>query len=96
MTTREAQAAGLSQRKAAKVLGLGARTLQRWQRGATPTRSRGGNPRPWNALLPHEHALIVAVVASSDLADGSCRMLAFWLLERAGRAISHVAIWRYL
>lgn len=96
MAVREAQQSGLSQEQAARALGLSARTLQRWQCGPVPSQRRRGNPRPWNALLPEEHGLIVAVVARRELADGSCRMLAFWLLEHAGRTISHVAVWRYL
>jgi transposase InsO family protein len=96
MAVAEAQAAGVSQKRGAQALGLSARTLQRWQRAGAPPRRRGGNPRPWNALLPEEHGLIVAAVARRDLADGSCRMLAFWVLEHAGRYVSHVAVWRYL
>lgn len=92
---KEAQQAGVSQKKAARTLGLSARTLQRWQHAPRPVRRRG-NPRPWNALLPEEHKLLGAGVARRDLADGSCRMLAFWLLEQEGRFISHVAVWRYL
>ncbi|MEK6716865.1 MAG: hypothetical protein AABZ16_05195, partial [candidate division NC10 bacterium] len=92
----EAQVTGLNQAKAAQALGLSARSLQRWRRPPTLTPRRRGNLRPWNALLPEEHRLIVAAVARRELADGSCRMLAFWLLEHAGRAISHVAVWRYL
>ncbi|MGH7364249.1 MAG: helix-turn-helix domain-containing protein, partial [Candidatus Methylomirabilales bacterium] len=64
----EAQAAGVSQRRAARALGLSARTLQRWQQ-APGCPHRGGNPRPWNALLPGEQALVAEVVARRDLAD---------------------------
>jgi hypothetical protein len=81
----DARAAGLRQASAAQALGLSPRTLQRWQQGRRPP-CRAGNPRPWNALLPQEHALIAAVVARRDLADGSCRALAFWVLEHEGRA----------
>lgn len=91
----DARAAGLRQASAAQALGLSPRTLQRWQQGRRPP-CRAGNPRPWNALLPQEHALIAAVVARRDLADGSCRALAFRVLEHEGRAISAVAFWRYL
>ena len=92
----EARETGVSQQRAAQALGLSARTLQRWQRVPAPAHRRGGNPRPWNALLPEEHGLIAMVVARRELADGACRLLAFWLLEHAGRYVSHVAVWRYL
>lgn len=93
---REAQAGGLSQQQAAHALGLSARTLQRWQRAPSPTRRRGGNPRPWNALLPEEHKCLGAIGARRDLADLSCRALSFWALEQRSRYFSHVAVWRSL
>jgi len=39
---------------------------------------------------------VAAGVARRDLADLSCRALAFWALEQCGRSISPVAFWRYL
>ncbi len=91
----EAQAAGLSQTKAAQVLGLCGRTLERWQQPPRLPRRRG-NARPWNALLPEERALVAEVVARRDCADLSCRGLSFWVLERYGRYVSPVAFWRSL
>lgn len=91
----EAQAAGMSQTKAAQVLGLSGRTLERWQQPPRLPRRRG-NARPWNALLPEERALVAEVVACRDGADLSCRGLSFWVVEHSGRSISPVAFWRYL
>ncbi|MFQ5845392.1 MAG: DDE-type integrase/transposase/recombinase [Planctomycetota bacterium] len=85
----------MSQAKAAAVLGLSGRTLERWQRGAEAPTPRGRR-RPWNALLPEERAIIAEVVARRDGADLSCRALSFWVLEHSGRYISPVAFWRYL
>lgn len=85
----------MSQVKAAQVLGLSVRTLERWQQAPVPSRCRG-NPRPWNALLPEERALIAELVARREAADLSCRALSFWVLEHYGRYISPVAFWRYL
>ncbi len=93
---REARAAGLSQHQAAQALGLSARSLQHWQHVPRPTQRCGGNPRPWNALLPEEHKLLGAIVARRDLADLSCRALSFWALEHRSRYFSHVAVWRHL
>ena len=90
-----AQAAGMSQTKAAQVLGLSVRTLERWQQAPQNPRHRG-NPRPWNALLPEERAIVAEVVARRDCADLSCRGLSFWVLEHSGRSISPVAFWRSL
>ncbi len=85
----------MSQTKAAQLLEVSSRTLQRWQRAPLPPRRRG-NPRPWNTLLPEERTLIAEVVARRDLADLSCRGLSFWVLEHYGRYISPVAFWRSL
>jgi len=85
----------MSQTKAAQVLGLSVRTLERWQQTPRPPRCRG-NSRPWNALLPEEWAIVAEVVARRDCADLSCRGLSFWVLEHYGRSISPVAFWRYL
>lgn len=91
----EAQAVGMSQTKAAQVLGLSGRTLERWQQTPRHPRRRG-NSHPWNALLPEERALVAEVVARQDSADLSCRGLSFWVLEHSGRYISPGAFWRYL
>lgn len=85
----------MSQTKAAQVLGLSVRTLERWQQTPGNPRRRG-NSRPWNALLPEERAIIAEVVARRDCADLSCRGLSFWVLEHYGRSISPVAFWRSL
>ena len=91
----DAQAAGMSQMKAAQVLGLSVRTLERWQQAPERPRRRG-NPWPWNALLPEERALVAEVVARRDCVDLSCRELSFRVLEHYGRYISPLAFWRYL
>lgn len=91
----EAQAAGVSQQQAAQALGLSVRTLQRWPR-APEQPKRGGNPRPGNALLPAEQALGAETVAHRDLADLSCRALAFWVLDQHSRDLSPVRFWRDL
>ncbi len=57
----EAKQVGLSQGKAAQALGLSVRALEWWQQAPRPSRRRG-NPRPWNALLPAEHAPVAEVV----------------------------------
>ena len=97
MAVREAQQSGLSQEQAARALGLSARTLQRWQCGPVPSQRRRGTPRPWNALLPEEQGLLCG--------GGGPAGVGRWLVSdagvlapgiRAGRAISHVAVWRYL
>nr|MBI3613129.1 transposase family protein [Nitrospirota bacterium] len=85
----------MTQRKAAEILGLSGRTLERWRQALGDPRRRG-NPRPWNALLPEERALIAEVVARRETADLSCRGLSFWVLKHSGRYISPVAFWRYL
>ena len=85
----------MSQAKAARLLGVSPRTLERWQRGPTST-GRSGNRRPWNTLRPDEQRILAAVVARRECADLSCRALSFWVLTHHGRYISPVAFWRYL
>lgn len=86
----------MSQAKAAEILGLSVRTLERWSHEPASPGRGGGNPRPWNSLLPAERAIIQEVVARRDLADLSCRGLSFWVLEHSGRYISPLALWRSL
>lgn len=83
----------MSQAKAAEILGLSVRTLERWSHEPASPGRGGGNPRPWNSLLPAERAIIQEVVARRDLADLSCRGLSFWVLEHSGRYISPLALW---
>lgn len=78
---REARAAGMSQAKAAEILGLSVRALERWPQEPAG-RARRGTPRPWNTLPPAERAIIPAGVARRGLADCSCRGLSVWVLEQ--------------
>ena len=65
----EAQSAGARLAPACRVVGISARTVQRWQQQPDgDDQRRGPHQRPPNALSPTEHEQIVRVMASSQYA----------------------------
>lgn len=63
----EAQAAGARLHEACKVVGLSARTIERWRVDPTADDGRHGpRRRPANALSPLEQARVVAVMTSPE------------------------------
>ena len=91
----EASAQGLSEHQACQVLGLTARTLQRW-RQPVPAPPAVPRPRPVNALTRPEAAAVVSLIRSREHADQSCRELALSLGQGIPAIlVSHVTVWRY-
>ena len=99
----EAQTQGLTLDRACEVVGLAARTVQRWR---TPMLTIAADPvpaaavavraRPHNALTGSEAAAVVALIRSPRHADASCRELSLALLESPESTyISHVTVWQY-
>jgi putative transposase len=98
----EAQANGLTAKRACEVLGLSPRTRQRWNAPPSPARlTPAGLPavvraRPYNALTVSEAAAVVALIRSPQHADASCRELALALLESSTPTfVSYVTVWEY-
>jgi len=72
----EAQASGARLRPACQVLGLSARTIERWRLDPeTGDRRDGPHARASNALSPAEEAQVVIVLTSSRYAGVSPKQL---------------------
>ena len=72
----EAVAAGARQGRACAVLGVSARTVQRWARdGVHDGRPRASRPTPANALSPAERERAVALLCSERWRDLSPKQI---------------------
>jgi hypothetical protein len=64
----EAVRGGARREKAAELLGVSVRTMERWQTRPQDGR-KGPNRKPSNALTPEERARVLAVANSSEFAS---------------------------
>jgi len=93
----EAVAAGASQAAACALVGLDARTVQRWR--ARPTledQRRGPTRRPGNAITPAEEAELVALVTSKEFGGLSPHQLVAKLADQGLYIASEATIYRLL
>lgn len=67
----EACKSGARKSKAAKLLGLTIRTLQRWEQNGITDKRKGSRAVPANQLSEYEKARIVKVLESPDFADSN-------------------------
>jgi transposase InsO family protein len=63
--------AGARKNKAAKLLGLSIRTIQRWEQNGLSDNRKGSRAVPCNKLTDQEKALIVRVLESPEFADSN-------------------------
>lgn len=90
---------GITITKACEVVQLCPRRLQRWREQARlgqwhRRKSSTHQHKPYNALTPAETALVNRMIASSEHADASCRVLSVIASEREHVYIFHVAFWQ--
>lgn len=93
----ETVAAGARESKAATILGLSGRTVQRWRRaGVTEDRRRGPNTVPSNKLSKAERRRLLATVNASEFRDLSPKQIVPKLASLGEYVASESTIYRVL
>jgi len=92
----EAVAAGARRRKAAAVIGVSVRTLERWKHAEAGDRRRGPHTAPANKLSDAERARILAVANSPELRDHSPKQIVPILADCGEYVASESSFYRVL
>ena len=71
----EACAGGAQKRKAAELMGLSLRAVQRWEKTGISDRRKGSHPFPVNKLSDQEEQQIISVLKSPEFADLSPKQI---------------------
>ena len=93
----EAVAAGARLARGCQVLGLSARTVQRWRRGGLEDgRTRARRPQPANALSPEERERALALLCSPEWRDLSPKQVVPRLADEGLYIASESTLYRLL
>lgn len=88
---------GVSQKKVCDILGLSARTIQRWaERPGEEDRRHGPTTRPSNKLSAEESAMVLTVATSKEFADKSPHQIVPTLADRNEYVGSESTFYRIL
>jgi len=91
----EAQKAGARLEPACTLVGLSARTIERWREHPDAEDARHGpQRRPGNALSPLEQARVVAVMTSPQYCQVSPKQLVPWLADEGIYLASESTMYR--
>jgi transposase InsO family protein len=93
----EAVAAGARKTRACELLGIPARTVERWQRGGLEDgRPRAVRPRPANALSAEERRRVLELLCSPEYRDLSPRQIVPRLADAGVYLASEATLYRLL
>jgi putative transposase len=92
----KARAAGCSQERACKLVGISERTIQRWRARPNDDGRRGPKSRPANALSSAERQRVLSIVNSPEFRDLSPKQIAPRLADRGEYAASESTMYRIL
>jgi len=92
----EAEAAGARLAKACAILGLSARTVERWRGGADEDLRRGPNTAPANKLSGVERQEVMATVNSPEFRDLSPNLIVPRLADKGRYLASESTMYRLL
>jgi len=87
---------GARKNKAAKLLGLSLRTIQRWERNGLSDNRKGSRAVPGNKLSEHEKARIVSVLESREFTDSNPNQIVPKLADQGIYLSSEATMYRIL